>query len=167
MVALGYLLPAFGIGLGSFDVVFYTALSFGVGTFVNFSKLSKPNNIIKIAVIVAHLAVGVWLIVLGKIESPIFKEVMTLFGIYASIMFISLLQNLSVVSKFLLFMNKYSLQIYLLHTIFTAGIRIILMRLSITSWVIHIIVGTLCGIVFSVLAAVIAKKTKILNILNC
>ena len=164
VVALGYLLPAFGIGLGSFDVVFYTALSFGIGTFVNFSKLSKPNNIIKIAVIVAHLAVGVWLIVLGKIESPIFKEVMTLFGIYASIMFISLLQNLSVVSKFLLFMNKYSLQIYLLHTIFTAGIRIILMRLSITSWVIHIIVGTLCGIVFSVLAAFIAKKTKILNI---
>ena len=82
----------------------------------------------------------------------------------ASIMLISLLQNINVFSKFLLFMNKYSFQIYLLHTIFTAGIRIILMRLSITSWVIHIIVGTLCGIVFSVLAAVIAKKIKILNI---
>ena len=164
VVVIGYLLPALGIGLGSFDVVFYSALSFGIGTFVSFSILSKPNNLIKVAVVVAHLAVGILLIALGKIESPIFKEVMSLFGIYASIMLISLLQNINVFSKFLLFMNKYSFQIYLLHTIFTAGIRVILMRLSITSWVIHIIVGTLCGIVFSVLAAFIAKKTKILNI---
>jgi peptidoglycan/LPS O-acetylase OafA/YrhL len=145
-------------------VVFYSALSFGIGTFVNFGVLSKPNNLIKVAVVVAHLAVGIWLIALGKIESPIFKEAMILFGIYASIMFISLLQNVKPISKFLLFMNKYSLQIYLLHTIFTAGIRIILMRVNITSWVIHVIVGTLCGIVFSVLAAVVAKKIKILNV---
>ena len=164
VVVLGYLLPVFGIGLGSFDVVFYSALSFGIGTFVSFTLLLKPNNLIKVAVVVAHLAVGIWLISLGKIELPIFKEAMILFGIYASIMFISLLQNVKPVSKFLLFMNKYSFQIYLLHTIFTAGIRIILMRLSITSWVIHVIVGTLCGIVFSVLAAVVAKKIKILNI---
>ena len=126
VVVLGYLLPVFGIGLGSFDVVFYSALSFGIGTFVSFTLLLKPNNLIKVAVVVAHLGVGIWLIVVGKIESPIFKEAMILFGIYASIMFISLLQNVKPVSKFLLFMNKYSFQIYLLHTIFTAGIRIVL-----------------------------------------
>ena len=88
---------------------------------------------------------------------------MQIFGILASIMFISLLQNIKLISRFLLFINKYSLQIYLLHTIFTAGIRIILLRLSIHNWVLHVIIGTVCGIVFSVLTAIIASKVKFFN----
>ena len=79
------------------------------------------------------------------------------------ILFISMLQNCKLIARFLSFMNKYSFQIYLLHTIFTAGIRIVLVRLSITQWWIHVPVGTICGIAFSVLAAIIAKKVKFLN----
>ena len=164
VVAAGYLLPQLGIGLGSFDIVFYSALAFGIGTFIDFSKLTKGSVWVKLVVIVAHIAVGVWLIVLGKIEAPFAKEMMIFFGIYASILFISLLQESKLVSRFLLYVNKYSFQIYLLHTIFTAGIRIILQRMNITQWWLHVIVGTACGLVFSVLAAVIARKTKILNI---
>ena len=44
-----------------------------------------------------------------------------------------------------------------------AGARIILLRLNITQWWIHILLGTAIGLAFSVLAAVIAKKVKCLN----
>ena len=162
-VAVGYILPLCGITLGSFDVVFYMALAFGVGTFVPFEKLTKLPAVAKWLVVAAHLAIGALLVVFSKIEQPFFKEVMMLFGIYAAVLFISLLQNCKLTARFLLFMNKYSFQIYLLHTIFTAGIRIVLLRLQVTQWWIHVVVGTVGGILFSVLAAIIAKKVKFLN----
>ena len=161
---LGYLLPLLGIGLGSFDVVFYSALAFGVGTFVDFSRLTKLPVIAKCAVVLSHIAAGVLLILAGKIEALGFKECMVLFGIYASIQLISLAKNCKRITRFLLFINQYSLQIYLLHTIFTAGSRIVLQRLHITQWWIHVVVGTACGLVFSVLAAMIAERIKVLNI---
>lgn len=164
VLLLGYGLPLLNIGLGSFDIVFYSALAFGIGSFVNFKKIINLPILVKCAIVLAHLAVGIVLILFGKIEAPWFKEIMIVFGIYSSILLISLIENIKPVSKFLLFMNKYSLQIYLLHTIFTAGIRIILIRLNISNWIVHVIAGTVFGIVFSVLAAIIAKKTKVLNI---
>ena len=88
---------------------------------------------------------------------------MILLGIASSIMFISLLQNIRFIARFLDFVNKYSFQTYLLHTIFTAGIRIIMIRVNLTQWWLHVLVGTVCGLAFSVLAAEIAKKIKIFN----
>ena len=160
VVLIGYLVPILGGSLGSLEFIFYSALAFGVGTSVDFSKLTKLPIFAKILVILSHIAASIVIISLGKTEAPIFKEIMLLFGIYASIMFISLIQDIAPVSSFLSFMNKYSFQTYLLHTIFTAGIRIILLRVNVTEWWIHVIVGTLCGIFFSVLVSIIAKKLK-------
>ena len=158
VVLIAYLAPVFGISLWSFDVVFYSALAFGIGTFIDFSKISKLPVWGKCLVVFAHIATGVVFILLNKIEAPFVKELMLLFGIYSSIMFISMLQECKYVAAFLNFMNKYSFQIYLLHTIFTAGIRIVLIRLDIVQWWLHIILGTACGLVFSVFAAWIARK---------
>lgn len=162
-VLIGYSAPLFGIPLGSFGTVFYSALAFGIGTFVDFSKLTKPSAWVKCLVVFMHIVAGSVLVVINKIDAPFIKEIMQLFGIYASIMFISLLQDYKPIACFLKFMNKYSFQTYLLHTIFTAGIRIILLRINITQWWIHVLLGTVYGIVFSVLAAKIAKKLKFLN----
>ncbi len=163
VVLIGYLAPLFGIPLGSLDVVFYSALAFGIGTFVNFKNLTKLPDRAKWLIVLMHIAVGVVLVLINKIEAPFIKEIMILFGIYSSILFISMIQSLKPISRFLDFVNKYSFQIYLLHTIFTAGIRIILLRMNIAQWWIHVILGTVCGLVFSVLAAIIAKKVKFLN----
>lgn len=163
MLAIGYIVPLFGVGFGSFDAVIYSALAFGIGTFINFEKLTKVPMAAKCIIVLSHIATGVILIIFGKIEEPFFEELMILFGIYSSIMFISLIQDIKPVSRFLAFMNKYSFQTYLLHTIFTAGIRIILLRVGVVEWWIHVILGTICGIAFSVLASIIAKKIKFLN----
>lgn len=160
---IGYTAPLLGVSLGCFEVVFYSALAFGIGTFINFKKLTLIPLWSKYLIISLHLAVGILLIIINKIEVPLVKEIMMLFGIYASILFVYIIQKINFIARFLDFVNKYSFQIYLLHTIFTAGIRIILLRLTISQWWIHVIAGTLCGLIFSVLAAVIAKKIKFLN----
>ena len=162
-VLTGYLAPLFGIPFGSLDVVFYSALAFGIGTFVDFKSLTRLSAWAKCLAVILHIVTGIIFILLNKIEAPFIKEIMILFGIYSSIMFISLLQCCKTVTRFLDFVNKYSFQIYLLHTIFTAGIRIILLRMNIGQWWIHVLLGTACGLVFSVLAAVISKKVKFLN----
>ena len=110
-----------------------------------------------------HVITAVLLVWYNKIEYPFVKEIMTLFGIYSSIMFISLIQDLKPVSWFLSFMNKYSFQTYLLHTIFTAGIRIVLLRVGVAQWWIHVLLGTAFGLGCSVLAAKIAQKVWFLN----
>ena len=163
VVLIGNLAPIFGIPLGSMDVVFYSALAFGIGTFVNFQSLTKSQAWAKWLVVLMHIVTGIIFILLKKIEAPFIKEIMILFGIYSSIMFISILQNCKAMARFLDFVNKYSFQIYLLHTIFTAGIRIILLRMNIGQWWIHVLLGTAIGLAFSVLAAVISKKVKFLN----
>ena len=162
-VLIGYLAPLFGIPLGGLDVVFYSALAFGIGTFVDFKSITKLSTWAKCLVVILHIVTGVVFVLLNKIEAPFIKEIMILFGIYSSIMFISMLQCCKSVARFLDFINKYSFQIYLLHTIFTAGIRIILIRLNISQWWIHVLLGTALGLAFSVLAAKIAKKVGCLN----
>lgn len=162
-LVIGYGVPLLGGSLGCFAVVFYSSLAFGVGTFVDFGRLEKPATPIKCLVILLHAAAGAVFVLLNIIEAPFVKEFMLLLGIYASILLISMLQRCKAVAAFLGFMNRYSFQIYLLHTIFTAGIRIVLLRLNITQWWIHVPVGTVCGIVFSVLAAMIAKRVGFLQ----
>ena len=165
VVSLAYILPMFGIGFGSFDVVFYTALPFGLGTCLNFSSLTKPPAWLKWVIVFAHIATGIALVIMNWIEKPVIEEFMTCFGIYASVMLICLLRDCKPVNVFLDFMSRYSFQTYLLHTIFTAGIRSIMLRMNITWWWLHVILGTVAGIGCSVLAAVIAKKFKFLNFL--
>lgn len=162
-IVVGYGVPLLGGTLGCFEVVFYSSLAFGVGTFVNFNDLTKPKQWLKCTFIALHLSTAVLFIALNKIEAPIVKESMLLFGIYASILFISMLQKFKPAARFLGYVNKYSFQIYLLHTIFTAATRIILLRLNVTQWWIHIPVGTVCGLVFSVAVAIVAKKIEFLN----
>ena len=160
---IGYGIPLLGGTLGSFEIVFYSSLAFGIGTFIDFENLTKLKTPLKCLIVLVHLIVGTVLILLNLIEYPLIKEFMLLFGIYASVLFISILQNCKLIARFLSFINKYSFQIYLLHTIFTAGVRILLLRLHITQWWIHVPVGTVCGIVFSVLAAMIAKRVGFLQ----
>ena len=130
---------------------------------MSFHSLSKPKAWLKGLVVLAHLTVGAVCVRLNVIEAAWIKEGMMLLGIYASILLISMLESCKPIARFLSFMNKYSFQTYLLHTIFTAGVRIALLRLGITRWWIHVPAGIVCGIACSVLAAIIAQRIPLLN----
>ena len=64
--------------------------------------------------------------------------------------------------KIELFLSKYTLSIFLMHTIFAAGVRIILIKLGIVNIFIHIFVGLMASIILPIIAEEIMKKSKLL-----
>ena len=60
--------------------------------------------------------------------------------------------------------SEHMLPIYLLHTIFAAGIRIVLLRLGVRTVWIHLPIGLLFGISMPIVCALIARRTKVLEI---
>lgn len=87
-----------------------------------------------------------------------------LLGCVGSIAFISLLMKIESIHKWFLFINKYSFPIYLLHTIFTSGIRIVLIKLSVLNYAVHVFLGLLLGIGVPVIIAVISERVCFFNI---
>lgn len=164
VVLIGYIVPALGGGFGSLGVAVYSALAFGLGTFAEISGCRNCGTGLKVLIIVFHLLVGYAAVRFGVIEFSGIKEAMLILGIYASIMFVSLIERYRAAAGFLDFMNRYLFQTYLLHTIFTAGIRVMLLKLGITNWVIHVICGCVFGIGMSSFSAWVAEKTVVLNI---
>jgi hypothetical protein len=55
---------------------------------------------------------------------------------------------------------KYYFVIYLLHTIFTAGIRIVLIKMGIVNSIVHTIIGCCIGITVPMLIGYILSKIK-------
>ena len=63
-------------------------------------------------------------------ENAITSRFFALLGIVTSIVAVSLLDKCDCVEKCMLVLNRYSFPIYLLHTIFTAGFRIVLLKVG-------------------------------------
>ncbi len=61
------------------------------------------------------------------------------------------------------YIKEYTFQIYLLHTIFAAGFRIILLKVGINNYWIHFIIGFFASIEIPIIIAKICKKTKYFN----
>ena len=60
-------------------------------------------------------------------------------------------------------LKNYTFQIYLLHTIFAAGFRIVLLKVGISNYAIHFIIGLIASIIIPIIIAKICEKTKYLN----
>lgn len=72
----------------------------------------------------------------------------------------SLFLNDKVPEKFILFSRKNTLPVFLMHTIFAAGIRSVLCRIGITNLGVHMILGITGGILLPVAAAEIMRKFR-------
>lgn len=66
--------------------------------------------------------------------------------------------------RFLDTFKKYTFQIYLTHTIFAAGVRIMLFKMGITNYSVHFIFGMAASIYIPVLMGMISDKIKYTNI---
>lgn len=55
----------------------------------------------------------------------------------------------------------YTMPVFLMHTMFAAGVRVVLLKLGITNSVVHIVLGLLASFICPVIAAEIMKRTKL------
>ena len=93
------------------------------------------------------------------------SSILTLLGVLASAGIIyNLTKNKTKMTGPMKYVAKYMLQIYLLHTIFAAGTRILLLKIGVTQLWIHLILGAVFSFVPPILCSMIAERSKYLNI---
>ncbi len=61
------------------------------------------------------------------------------------------------------FFAKYTMPIFLMHTLFAAPVRIVLMKLGLSNFLIQTVVGIAVSIIGPIVAAMIMKKTRYLD----
>ena len=86
--------------------------------------------------------------------------IQTIIGVLFVAAILVLSQNLriSYIEKLSFKFNEYFMPVYVMHTIFSAGIRILLLRLGVQSPIIHIICGLFAGFIIPIAVYEIAKK---------
>ena len=60
-------------------------------------------------------------------------------------------------------LSKYTMPVFLMHTIFAAGLRSVLLKLSITNGTVHIVLGLIISFLGPVIATVIIERIKYLD----
>ena len=154
--------------LSNFNIPFFCkglsfAFCFGLGTSLTSLKIDTWTTWKKVVFIILHIILAVFFIFLGLTGKFIIDDFEELLGISASVALISIITKLHVVKRFLLLINKYSFPIYLLHTIFTAGIRLILSAFGIKVFIIHVACGMTLGVIIPIIVEKITEKFSLLN----
>lgn len=150
------------------DSIFSNAIYFYIGNFINIKiKSGKKENLksilynvfLSVGYIIIALAIYINMNQINEKIVDLLNIVLAIGGIYICI---SIFKNVNK-SKILDTMKQYTFQIYLLHTIFAAGVRIIMLKLGIHNYIIHFIIGLSISIYVPVLISIICEKTKYLN----
>ena len=165
LVLAAYIAPLFKVSFGSFATAFSMALAFGIGASLPSLTIDKLSVFGRFLIIAGHICVAGLTIYLGISELSLISEILMVIGISASIALISLIVKSKPVEGVLLFINRYSFPIYLLHTVFTAGIRIVLLRAGIGNYVIHVIAGMIMGIGIPFIIAWVTDKIPVVDFL--
>lgn len=90
----------------------------------------------------------------------IFKFLLAILGVVASIQVCTNLTNIIKKRKVLNLISKNTFPIYLMHTMFSAGIRIVLLKLGVINFYLHFVLGLILGIFGPIIVAIILEKTK-------
>ena len=146
-----------------FNYLFQNMIWFVAGQFFVYKQivLKKRETVISTLLFIALFTCKT----VCNLDSAFLNATLTLFGLGASIGVINNLTNKRTVTGGLWkYLAKYMLQIYLLHTIFAAGIRAILFKLGISHVLSHMAMGLVFSFAMPIFCAVIAERIWPLNI---
>lgn len=149
------------VNLRNFASSMWMSLFFGLGTVVNIKKIREWPLKIKYSIIICQV-LGAILFLNIINENAITIRFFSVLGIVTSIVAISLFNKCDCVEKCMLLLNRYSFPIYLLHTIFTAGFRIVLLKVGVSNYLLHVLLGIIVGIGIPIIGMNVIKNCKIL-----
>ena len=139
------------------------AFIFGLGVCIPKLCIDKIEVWKKILFIIFHIFIISVLIVYNLQKVSILLMLAQVIGAFGSVAFISLIYRGNCIEKALLFINKYSFPIYLLHTIFTSAVRIALFKIGFNLYLIHLFAGCIVGVMAPIIIAMFAEKIDIME----
>lgn len=80
-------------------------------------------------------------------------------ALIAVIGFLCVFCNWNKTNAVLSFLSKYTMPIFLMHTLFAAPIRVVLLKIGIDTWSVHVVVGIAISIVGPIVAMIVMHKT--------
>lgn len=94
-----------------------------------------------------------------KINDFMYFNMECIMGIIGTVGMLYIFYSKNNIYLFKTFRN-FTFEIYLMHTIFAAGIRIVLLKIGIVNYIIHLVFGIISSIYIPVIISVISKKIK-------
>lgn len=158
----------------TFFVYFYAGTMFTTLD-ISFEKIGKlKGKILCAAGVAVHIALSM-LVIFGENHSEVANELFQKYtpfamlwsytGILSSVLLFNILKDIKPLSRFMLFICKHSFPIYLVHTIFTAATRSLLLKAGISNYWLQVIIGLAVGLGASLAVSVISKKLVITELL--
>ena len=121
--------------------------------------LRKKNVIIPVAIGVVFLLLSIWVYMVG-IENGVISFLLGLLACCSVVTVIEKIYEDRSQSAVFGALAKYTMPIFLVHTLFAAPLRTVLFKLGIQNAVIHVILGIAISFIGPMVAAIIMKKTK-------
>ena len=150
------------------DSFFENAVYFYLGSILKV-VFEKKRNINTNNILYSFFAIFIYIIIsivfylnIDNIGYNLSEIIKIAFAIFAVLICINIFRKIK--TNFIFEnLKNYTFQIYLLHTIFAAGFRIVLLKVGISNYVIHFIIGLIASIVIPIIVGKICEKTKYLN----
>lgn len=153
-----FTIPLFGLAISN-------SVSFGLGASLRDIKTFENRKALAGGVGIVHIGLFAVAFMCEWFDYPIVGDLFRVFGIIASVMVISCVCKIEIFKRVLLFINKYSFPIFLLHTIFTAGIRIVLKKVGVDSYFVQLVCGMVIGMGAPVITYYIGSKLELIDFL--
>lgn len=152
-------------GIYAVDSVMDNALWFILGMLIPFAGSGKENDCTKklragIVLSLVFLAVSI-LISRKGISFKLLPVFMGIWGCGSVLLVLSSWSAGSGLRRTLDFLAKYTMPVFLMHTIFAAGLRAVLIKLSISDPVIHVTAGIFISFAGPILATIVMERTRL------
>lgn len=147
-------------GIYMISTVMANEIWFVIGMCITDIDLCKVKNKL------IGLVIGIVFFILSLIvyNYNIQNEVISFFlGLLACISIVILMISKEHSNKMMDMFAKYTMPIFLMHTLFAAPIRVVLMKIGLTNSLIHIVVGLIVSFVGPICVAMVLEKTKYLE----
>lgn len=149
------------LDFGILGIALYNIIFFYLGRFaIKFIEKYKYDKKIMYSTFVSYVILNICMYIYD-INNIIMKTITSLIAIALIVLVCEKVSNkTNVLIKALDIMGAYSMEIFLLHIILGSGIRVILMKLSITNFAIQLIAGLVFGIVIPIIIGLTYNKLK-------
>ncbi len=148
----------------SLTIIFENLIWFVAGMSIySFGADMKMKNNIHLSLSLVSVFAFILSSVLLKIyniEHSVISFAMGILGCFAFVLLFKELQRFNFLNKLFSYCAKYTLPIFLMHTIFAAALRAVLNKVGLTSSVIHFTLGLFISFLGPVIAAFIMSKIK-------